>query len=1252
MQEGCFMFHKKHFSLVITLLLIIASMPTHAEVKCSFTCPNCVPQGPVGSAGEACALGSNPGITSFDSDHGSGGYLYSCGTANVPVNCGSTSSCDWDQTLGRCKDPNVDNPDTKTCHPISLDTGNKTLKEVDYVSDGQSPLAIVRHYRFSNGYGRWTFGYMQKITRAVDTGNSLWDFTAHREDGQKYYFNVAIQSGSGTVTASSYEKYTPFTLSITYASSAPTGYVITTAEGVQETYNSSGKLTEIKTKEGLTKTVTYPSGDLLVTDNVSGLSLRYDTSGTPIQVTSIQVKQGSTLLQTYDYDYDASEPIKHLEKVTYPDATFIEYGYTDIDSTSDEVLALTSKKENGTTYIEWGYDANQRANMSTLGDNDAEQLEIVYTTSAGKVTSTAVTNVFDRVKTYSFKDVGGATLLKQVAGSAGGCGPSDGYFTYDENDANDTYRQKETVTEGVDLSVSPANEGVVTRYKYEDSHWAHLVTTKITGLKWSSSAVKPWGTSGTFDPDATDIQPESQKVVTEWHDDMALAVSKEYYAPDSLVSPTDFNEHEYYRVAYTYDDGTNNCDNDSNYDSYRICSITAYDVNESSGATNASRAWAYTYTYHSGTKVVSSTAINGPLSGTVDTTTYSYNSSGLLTSVVLPTVNGIAQTTSYAGHSNNAFRLPETITDPNGIVSALTYDSRGRINTVTTNSSAVTDFDYYANGLLQKITQPDGSSLEYFYNSAHHLVAVKNNHDDYIEYTPSLLDGQWTIQKVCHDSDDDDDCDDETALTGKFERVFDALGRLSVTKDASSNPKQVFGYDTNNNLTTRTLRGDAGNTPTHDNNDLATVHEYDALDRLIRSVGSFDCGGACSLNTYNNYSGTVPASPETEYEYNGQGLISKVTNANGHHTDFTYNGFGELIEEDSPDRGVTTYAYDAAGNLITKTDARNKASCYAYDNLNRLTGIDYDCEGTYVTANIAYTYDQNDSAHGKGKGRLTAISDGGGSTHYKYDALGRVIKKTQVPTGTSLSLETEYVYNDAGTLTQITYPDEQVTLYGESAGRFTGVDVAYGSGTPTNDIHTITYDPFGGIKGLERDMENSDTLSLARVHDINGRLSSFTHAVTGGTPMGMAYGYDAFNNISGIDRSDDGATDQNFVYDPLQRLVTATGLYGRYTYTYDNVGNRVTQQLQRAPANNPTAYSEVFTETYLYDGQAVTTDSKTNNRLENVTRKQGSTTLRTRTFAHDAAGNTIEDEKVKGATTTTIDLIYGDDNRLHSVEVE
>jgi len=55
------------------------------------------------------------------------------------------------------------------------------------------------------------------------------------------------------------------------------------------------------------------------------------------------------------------------------------------------------------------------------------------------------------------------------------------------------------------------------------------------------------------------------------------------------------------------------------------------------------------------------------------------------------------------------------------------------------------------------------------------------------------------------------------------------------------------------------------------------------------------------------------------------------------------------------------------------------------------------------------------------------------------------------------------------------------------------------------------------------------------------------------------YGYDVLGNISSISNLVYPAKDQSFRYDKLGRLTEASGAYGDVSYTYDEIGNRLSK---------------------------------------------------------------------------------------------
>src|SRR5262249_44717782 len=132
-----------------------------------------------------------------------------------------------------------------------------------------------------------------------------------------------------------------------------------------------------------------------------------------------------------------------------------------------------------------------------------------------------------------------------------------------------------------------------------------------------------------------------------------------------------------------------------------------------------------TWTYGYGTANLL-TSVTGPLAG--NQVQYGYSSSGYLSS----TTNALSQVTQIT--STNGAGQPLTITDPNGVVTALTYDSHLRLASRQT-AGETTSFTYTSTGLLQRVTLPDASYVQYTYDNARRLTQISDGLGNAIVYT-------------------------------------------------------------------------------------------------------------------------------------------------------------------------------------------------------------------------------------------------------------------------------------------------------------------------------------------------------------------------------------------------------------------------------------------------------------------------------------------------------------------------------------
>jgi YD repeat-containing protein len=117
--------------------------------------------------------------------------------------------------------------------------------------------------------------------------------------------------------------------------------------------------------------------------------------------------------------------------------------------------------------------------------------------------------------------------------------------------------------------------------------------------------------------------------------------------------------------------------------------------------------------------MLASVVVDGPLTGSADAVTQSFDAKGNLTSVS----NSLGHTTTYASY--NALGQPGRVTGPNGDITDYTYDARGRASTekrFVNSAWQTTTYKYNAAGLLESITRPDGQKRTYVYDAARRLM--------------------------------------------------------------------------------------------------------------------------------------------------------------------------------------------------------------------------------------------------------------------------------------------------------------------------------------------------------------------------------------------------------------------------------------------------------------------------------------------------------------------------------------------------
>ena len=561
-------------------------------------------------------------------------------------------------------------------------------------------------------------------------------------------------------------------------------------------------------------------------------------------------------------------------------------------------------------------------------------------------------------------------------------------------------------------------------------------------------------------------------------------------------------------------------------------------------STGKTRIWNFTYNTNGQVLMV-----DAPRTDVRDSATYTYDAAGNMATYA----NALGQVTRYTSYDANG--RPLSMTDPNGLVTTMSYDFRGRIKTRAVGTE-FTQFDYDNVGQLIKVTQPDGSFVSYTYDAAHRLTDMRDSLANRIHYTLDTM-GNRIREEVI---------DPLGNLVQSRARVIDALNRVQKDIGGSNVAGQIteYGYDPNGN-----------HTRTTDPLFRTTGNVYDARNRLVQV--------------------TDPNNGVVKYGYDNLDHLRQVADPRSLITSYGVDGLDNATQLTSPDTAGTTRTYDEAGNVKTTTDARRKTTAYTYDALNRVTTMAFK-----AGVNVAFKYDTS----ANGVGRLASMTDESGATAWNYSAQGRVAGKAQVSGGITKSMG--YSYDAAGRLIGIQYPSGKFIAYTYINNRVSSILV---DGAVL--LGNIQYQPIGAAKSWTW----GNGSAYARTYDADGRVKTFSTGLStktlsydnAGRIIGIAdnlapitsetFGYDSLDRITSYTQN---TTSLGYSYDATgNRTVYRVGGTS-YPYTVaatsnilTNVAGPTAQTLAYDAAGNLTKDG---TSTYTYSDRGRLA-SATSNRI-------------------------------------------------------
>lgn len=589
-------------------------------------------------------------------------------------------------------------------NPVNTIRGNKVEQWVDYRAGAENGLEFTRYYN-SQGY----FQRNGSARRTTDYWRTNWDRRIIVDDSSAAILAYA-QRSDGSVKVflpSGREAH-----NTEGSSGSDVLAKVVDSAGLTNGWKLTAATKDVESYDAVGRllSVTTRAGFMftLVYDGNARLANVTDSFGRHLVLTYDSNGRLNTMTDpgglVYQYGYDGTG---RLTTVTYPDNAVRRHVYED----TRFFHALTGTiDENNTRYGTWVYDGSARA-ISSQHAGSVDLNTLAYSSTSATSGNTTVTDPLGAARNYSYASVLGVLRLTRVTQPCPGCSPMQ--YTYDANG---------NVASRTDFN------GKQSCFAYDLSR--NLETARLEGALSTETCSAVLASPPN--------RPDVRKFTTTWNSTFRLPATMTEPAPGGTKTTT-----------FTYDALGN-----------LINRTIVAPANDGTGNT-VTRTWMWTY----GTYGRVLTAID-PDNHATSTSYYSDNDPDL------GKRGNVATVTNAAGHltqitTYDASGRPLSITDPNGLVTTLTYSARGWLTSRQVGAE-LTSYAYDGVGQLTQVTMPDGSHLQYTYEAAHRLSQINDGLGNKIVFSLDAMGNR--IQEAAFDP--------SNSLTRTRQQVYDSLNRL------------------------------------------------------------------------------------------------------------------------------------------------------------------------------------------------------------------------------------------------------------------------------------------------------------------------------------------------------------------------------------------------------------------------------------------------------------------------------------------
>ena len=512
----------------------------------------------------------------------------------------------------------------------------------------------------------------------------------------------------------------------------------------------------------------------------------------------------------------------------------------------------------------------------------------------------------------------------------------------------------------------------------------------------------------------------------------------------------------------------------------------------------------------------------------------------------------------------------------------------------------------------------------------------------------------------------------QVLMSTSKDRLHNATGNGSLNGPSGSQPKSrdsfsAMWYDeVGRGLASANYGTNAGTAPTRpvsaptsSDTILVSQSEFDISGRAIKSIDAagatvkseFDDAGR-TTKVINNFGGTDTQTIRTEYNSAGQmsKQIAENVDTGDQETVYVYGvtissgsemASNQLLSQMThPDSGAVTYAYDRSSQQISMTDANGSVHDYSYDEAGRRIADTVSTLAAGVDGSvrrIEHGYDARMRLQNVTSYDAVTAGNVESDIQYEYNDFGQLEREYQqhgAAVSVSSSPVVEYDFEDGSSnsirMKSLTYPDgRQLDYeYGASGSQTDRLDrvatVEDGATTLVTYQHsgagslvTQTYNEPGIEKTLHLGSSSDPYSALDRL----GRMQDLRWTKGSTDLVRFEYSYDRVSNrlnernlVAGTGGMNP-AVDSLFEYDGLNRLTEFK------TGELNTAGDMIaaaskTQMFDLDETGNFTDFTQI--------GMDPVTQSRTHNKVNEITEISETAGASWATPAHDSVGNMSE----------------------------